>query len=1078
MAQNHAQISLWREELIPNIIDHLAQVAPSAPYALYPNSPTTYDEGYRTVTYKDFANAVNGFAWWLSNNLGSSKNFDVLAYFGPNDVRYTALLLGAVKSGYVAFFTSPRNSVAAHGALFDKLQCQVLLTPEPAPPATEQIINTHPMKHLHVPSVADLLEKEYPHYAYNKTYAAAHTDPLVVVHTSGSTGIPKPLIWTHETIARHQNYCALEPPSGFQSIDKLHQGKRMLNAFPPFHAAGIAIHLVHSPPFGTVSIAPLSGALPTAESIVQALKTTKVDVAFLVPSIIADISQKPELLDYCAENLELILYAGGDLPQAIGDKIAAKMPIQNNHGASEFGLIAQLRAPKMTRLDWHYVLPHPQLGCVFEENSPGLYELVFKKDPRYEKHMMPFTIGPVLKGQDEYRTKDLFVKHPTIPDCWAWKARADDIIVFLNGEKTNPVSMEQSVISSNEDVVQTLAFGMQRFQAGLLVEPSPRLGDLNEADQAEFVDKIWPSIDRANQSAPAHARVEKAMVILTRPDKLMSRSGKGTIQRQRTLAMYAAEIDDVYVKADTVLTGIEHASLDTKDAAQVAEWLKRVLSQIEPALLEDEGKTFFDKGMDSLMGVRLVRALRHGLGQPEVELSVVYNNPSLELLTQYIVNGKEAGDATDGAPNGTTKFTHEVSEINSLLEEYEPVITQIGQQARSAGESKGEIAVLTGSTGSLGTHLLDSLLSNPAISHIYCLNRRENAKKIHATKTQGWDSKFSQQGDRVTFLQAALHEPNLGLEQKTYETIRSTATLIIHNAWTVNFILPLKAFRSQFDGLLNLFRLAGSRSDPPRLLYISSISSVAQLPRVSSALSIPEEVVRDSNAPYEIGYAKSKLVSELLCDAAARTLDISVYFARVGQIAGAVGEGVDAAWSTAEWLPGLVVTSISLGLLPDDLGAELNQVDWMPVDLLSKVLLEFGTVSWPEKPISGAEVFNLLNPKATSWKELIPAIVSSVEKHNGKVLNVVSASDWLEKLQEVVDNFSGEHAAELVRMYPGVRLQEFYEARLLDSENAINWDLDRARSQSATLNGMPAIGKDWIDRWIGQWIKEMKTAVE
>jgi thioester reductase-like protein len=198
------------------------------------------------------------------------------------------------------------------------------------------------------------------------------------------------------------------------------------------------------------------------------------------------------------------------------------------------------------------------------------------------------------------------------------------------------------------------------------------------------------------------------------------------------------------------------------------------------------------------------------------------------------------------------------------------------------------------------------------------------------------------QRDRVTFLQATLSDANLGLEEKTYETIRSSATLIIHNAWTVNFILPLKAFRSQFDGLNNLFRLTASCSDPPKLLYISSISSVAQLPRVTSTPSIPEQVVHESNAPYEIGYAKSKLVSELLCDSAAQTLGIPVSFVRVGQIAGPVGEGVNATWSTAEWLPSLVVTAISLGLLPEDLGPELDQVDWVPVDLLSEVLLELG----------------------------------------------------------------------------------------------------------------------------------------
>lgn len=104
MTNNHAAFSNWRDELVPNIVDHLARVAPDATYALFPKSPVTYSEGYRTVSYKDFANAVNGLAWWLHETLGPSQNFEVLAYVGPNDVRYTALLLGAIKAGYVVSY--------------------------------------------------------------------------------------------------------------------------------------------------------------------------------------------------------------------------------------------------------------------------------------------------------------------------------------------------------------------------------------------------------------------------------------------------------------------------------------------------------------------------------------------------------------------------------------------------------------------------------------------------------------------------------------------------------------------------------------------------------------------------------------------------------------------------------------------------------------------------------------------------------------------------------------------------------------------------------------------------------------
>jgi acyl-coenzyme A synthetase/AMP-(fatty) acid ligase len=107
MATKHAEISNWRNELTPNIVDQLANVAPDGSYALYPNSPVTYEEGYRTVTYKEFSNAINGLAWWLHETLGPSTNFDVLAYIGPNDIRYNALMLGASKAGYLVYFDFP-----------------------------------------------------------------------------------------------------------------------------------------------------------------------------------------------------------------------------------------------------------------------------------------------------------------------------------------------------------------------------------------------------------------------------------------------------------------------------------------------------------------------------------------------------------------------------------------------------------------------------------------------------------------------------------------------------------------------------------------------------------------------------------------------------------------------------------------------------------------------------------------------------------------------------------------------------------------------------------------------------------
>lgn len=78
----------------------MAKARPQTLYAELPVSPTTYDDGFIKVNYADFANLINGLAWWLKDTLGVGVNFETLAYIGPNDVRYNGLLLAAVKAGY------------------------------------------------------------------------------------------------------------------------------------------------------------------------------------------------------------------------------------------------------------------------------------------------------------------------------------------------------------------------------------------------------------------------------------------------------------------------------------------------------------------------------------------------------------------------------------------------------------------------------------------------------------------------------------------------------------------------------------------------------------------------------------------------------------------------------------------------------------------------------------------------------------------------------------------------------------------------------------------------------------------
>ncbi|KAI0147409.1 putative NRPS-like enzyme [Xylariaceae sp. FL1272] len=1053
MTTEHAQIARWQEDLLPHIVDRLARERPDGIYGLWPVAPDSYAAGFRTITYAQLANVVNGLAWWLVEHLGPGQRNEVLAYVGPNDVRLVALALAALKAGYTLFLTSPRNSPAAHRALFESLECRTLVTTDPTPPPALAIVEAVNPRKLTAPSVDELLSTSYPPYVYEKTFQEARLDPLMVIHTSGSTGLPKPLIWTHETGARHHNLSAREPSGGL-SIDSFTHGERVLVTVPPFHGAGLSQYLFNAIPFGNIAIAPAAVGITTAEGLVDALKQTPADIAVLVPSVVAELAQNPDLLDYCAAHLKMILYIGGDLPQAIGDRVAAKVRLRCQWGASEVGIPQQLMPPELGAMDWRYVRFHPDVGAVFEEVTDGAYELVIRRDEARKATQAAFSI----RGQDkltEYRTKDLFERHPTVPDAWCWRARADDIIVFLNGEKTNPVSMEQHVVASNPELGGAIVVGAQRFQAALLIEPASAKGIQDTAEQAALIERVWESVQEANQAAPAHARIEKSLILVTSPDRPLIRAGKGTLQRAASVAQYAAEIDRLYENAELALED-EAGLVDPTDVEAIAGFIRDTVKSLTGWQGVDESIDFFAHGMDSLQALQLTRALRRGLHRPDFALSTVYKNSTVSQLKAAILTRDEGADDADM--------------MASLLSTYRGLIHQM-EKPRQLDSARPDVVdvVLTGSTGGLGTYMLRSLLDRPGIGHVYCLNRaKDGGRSAQAERFASANLPLDGLADRVTFLHADLAHPTLGLDKADYETLRSRVALVIHSAWPVNFNLGLSAFRPHLAGLVNLFALSAAAAPRAmRVVFISSVSAVGG--RAVDAGPAPEAVVESLDAPHANGYARSKFLSELLSDAATRHLGIPVAIARVGQVAGPVRQ--PGMWNRAEWLPSLVISSIRLGCLPGNLGTQFSDVDWIPSDLLAEVVVDVG--SQPGTTGPDADVYNLRNPQTTGWDALVPAVQASVRARLGQELEVVDPEVWLPRLQEsiVAATKGGNDAlAAAAVVNPAIKLLDFYRHGLWAREVASQQMAVEHALVSPTLRDMAPVSDAWMRQWVEQWM--------
>jgi hypothetical protein len=79
-------------------------------------------------------------------------------------------------------------------------------------------------------------------------------------------------------------------------------------------------YLCNAIPFGSTIITPIGLGIATTQGLVNTLKKTPADIVVLMPSIVADLSRDTELLGYCASHVQMMVYIGGDIPQAVGDR--------------------------------------------------------------------------------------------------------------------------------------------------------------------------------------------------------------------------------------------------------------------------------------------------------------------------------------------------------------------------------------------------------------------------------------------------------------------------------------------------------------------------------------------------------------------------------------------------------------------------------------------------------------------------------------------------------------------------------------------------------------------------------------
>jgi hypothetical protein len=145
-----------------------------------------------------------------------------------------------------------------------------------------------------------------------------------------------------------------------------------------------------------------------------------------------------------------------------------------------------------------------------------------------------------------------------------------------------------------------------------------------------------------------------------------------------------------------------------------------------------------------------------------IDQNTVYTYPTVNRLTDYLA--------------GLFVATEKVDNVKSHVDEIEAMIAQYTKPWPTIqGIAKpGTTILLTGSTGNLGSHILEALLRDSRILRIYALNRPSSSQPLdrHISRfdNNGLD-KALLTSEKLTFLEGDASQDNFGVESSAFNQV-------------------------------------------------------------------------------------------------------------------------------------------------------------------------------------------------------------------------------------------------------------------------------------------------------------------
>ena len=683
-----------------------------------------------------------------------------------------------------------------------------------------------------------------------------------ILYTSGTTGRPKGAVLHHRGVVNsarvYVDALGLEP------------GTVQVCGMPLFHIVGCGLTVL-----GTIASAGSLVLMPYFDPgiLIRLLEEERGECFFGVPTMLIACLEHPRLADADVSSVRIIVAAGAPVLPALVSRLEAAFDARLCIG---FG---QTETSGCVTL----VLPDDEPDDRY--NTIG--RAVAQTDMKVIDPATGETVGPDIDGELCTRGYFAMMGYFDNPDATAATIDADGWLhtgdlaamdsrgycritgrlkdmIIRGGENIYPREIEQ-VLFEHEDVADVAVVGV----------PDPTWGEQVVA----FVrpaDGRTPDPDRLRTYCHERLAPHKVPLYWLAVDEFPT-TPSGKVQKFLLRERFAAT-----APAPTV--GVEDqeellASLRSGGADQpVADAVQLAVQATLGCRAEDVhgGTRFTDVGGDSLSALRLSRLLEE-IFDIEVPVGAIIDPTNdLDGLTNFIEKNRntERIRPTFASVHGTN--TSEIRACDLTLDKFIDAETLTAAKNLARPRGAPQTVLLTGATGYLGRFLCMEWLQRLSQSGgtLICIARGRDsgaARERIADALDRGDPDLTREfqtlaADHLEVLAGDVDQPNLGLDDGTWNRLADNVDLIVHPAALVNHVLPYsQLFGPNVVGTAEVIRLALTSKLKP-INYVSTVAVAFSGDDVfGEDVDIRTAIaVRKIDDTYANGYANSKWAGEVL----------------------------------------------------------------------------------------------------------------------------------------------------------------------------------------------------------------------